>query len=134
MKRLQDLDDKSDNSSRSKELPSPRALCHSELAKEIFVDLSEGVSLDVHRNRCHDFQEFHQGGVFQPVVGLWKNVLEVRVFSLNGSHGVIDSLPDICSLGFLKEFLEAGGFGKVKNTFCLIVGLPDLSAARSLAF
>ena len=53
---------------------------------------------------------------------------------LDGPHGVVDGLSDICSLGFLKEFLETGGFGKVKDTFCLIVGLPDLSATCSFAF
>ena len=67
------------------------------------------------------FLTSHQGGVFQPGVGLWQNILEVRVFAIDGSHGVVDGLSSMCPFGFLKEFVETCGFGKEENAFGLIV-------------
>jgi len=48
-------------------------------------------------------EQFHQGGVFQPVVGLGQHILEVRVLALDGPHGVVDGLADVLPLGQVEH-------------------------------
>jgi hypothetical protein len=59
------------------------------------VNLSEGSSLDCHRDSCEVLQQRNQKFFSQTVVSLGENVLEAFVLGLNRFHGLVDGLADV---------------------------------------
>ena len=81
------------------ELASALPFGHGEVAEKVLVNLAEGVSLNLHRNLLHDTQQLDQRAFFEAVVGFGKDAVHLRVFRLNGFHGVGNRLTDVLILG-----------------------------------
>ena len=120
-----DADDELDDGGGGEELAALLALAHGEVAEEVFVDLAEGVSLDVYGDGVHRLEQFLEQGVLEAVVGLGEHVFEVGVLRLDGPHGLVDGRADVGPLGERDQRREAGRFGKVKDTAGLIVRRAD---------
>ena len=78
---------------------------HGELAEEVFVDLAEGIPSMSIGIDGEVLQQRDQQVLFQRVVGLGQNVLEVFVLGLDGLHGVVDGLADV---GALRQIQQGG--------------------------
>ncbi len=103
VERLDDADDELDDGGGGEELAALLPLAHGELAEEVFVDLAEGVPLDVHGDGVHGLEQLDEQGVLEAVVGLGQDVLEVGVLRLDGAHGVVDGLADVGPFGQLQQ-------------------------------
>ena len=132
MERLDDLDDELDDAGGREELAALLPLRHGEVAEEVFVNLAEGIALDGHRDRGEVLQQGDEQVLFESVVGLGQNVLEVFVLGLDGLHGLVDGLADVGAFGQVQQVGEPGLFGEVEDALSLIVGLADLAATAAL--
>ena len=122
-----DADDELDDGGGGEELAALLAFAHGEVAEEVFVDLAEGVSLDVHGDGIHGLEQFLEQGVLEAVVGLGEHILEVGILCFDGAHGLIDGRADVGHLGKGDQRREARCFGQVEDAASLIVRRADLS-------
>ena len=133
MERLDDADDELDDGGGGEELAALLALAHGEVAEEVFVDLAEGVPLDVHGDGVHGLEQFLEQGVLEAVVGLGQHVLEVGVLRLDGAHGVVDGRADVGPFGQCDQRREARRLGQVEHAPGLIVRRADLAPPAACA-
>ena len=129
---LDDLHDQLDDAGWGEELAALLPLRHGELPQEILVNLAEGIALDGHGDGGEVLQQRDQQVLFEVVVGLGQNVLEVFVLGLDRFHGRVDGLADIGALWEIEQSCEPSFFGEVQDALSLIVGLPDLAATGGL--
>ena len=130
---LDDADDELDDGGGGEELAALLALAHGEVAEEVFVNLAEGVPLDVHGDGVHGLEQFLEQGVLEAVVGLGQHVLEVGVLRLDGAHGVVDGRADVGPLRQLDQRRETRRLGQVEHAPGLIVRRADLPPPAACA-
>jgi hypothetical protein len=73
------------------------------LAEEVFVDLAEGVPLDVERNGVEGLEQGRQGIVADLLVGLGQHPFQLGIFLLDKTHRQIDLLADVLPLGEIQQ-------------------------------
>ena len=92
LERLDDVDDQLDDRRGREELAATLSLSEGEVAKEVLVDLPEGVALDVVWDRADQAKKFGQDRVVEPGVVPGEDTLEVGVLHLDRIHGPVDRL------------------------------------------
>ena len=96
------FDNQPNEGGRREELAAALSFGHGEIAEEVFVDFSESVALNLHRNLFHDTQQFDKRALFEAVVSLGQDAVHLRVLRLNGFHGVGNRLTDVFILGQIQ--------------------------------
>ena len=91
LKRFDNLNDQLNERGRCEELAAPLAFRHCEVAEEILVDFTEGIAFDIHRNLCHDAEQFKEGALFESIIGFGQDTINAAVFCLQSPslHSVI---------------------------------------------
>ena len=131
MERFDDFHDELDERGRREKLSAPSPLAHGELAEKVFVNLSEGIALDVHRDGVERPQQRHEDAAVEPREGLRKHVLEFLVFLLDGLHGFVDLLTDVRSLWEIEKCLKPRRLRQEHDALRLVVRLPDLASSSA---
>src|SRR5665647_839041 len=126
-------DDEPDNRGGCEELATLLPFAHSEVTKEIFVDLAEGVSFYVHGDGIHDFEQFHEQGTLEAVVGLGKYILEAGIRHFNSAHSFVDSSTYVSALRQRDESRKARFFRKIEYTLGLVVRRADGASSATFA-
>src|SRR6266702_7959292 len=129
LKGFDDLDDQFDDGGRCEEFAAFLSLGHGELAQEVFVDFAEDVSLDIHWYLGEGFEQRDKG----IVVELWivgrQDAAQFFVFSLDGFHGVVDSLANVFAFRQPEQVGETRLRWQVHDTASLVIGLANGAAA-----
>ena len=133
MVRFDDFHDQLDDAGGREELAALLPFRHGELAKEVFVNLAEGIALDVHRHGGEVLQQRDQKFFVEAVVRLRQNVLQVFVVGFDGLHRLVDGLADVGAFRQIQQGGEPGCFRQVKNALRLIVRLANRSPSGALA-
>src|SRR6266566_2010880 len=132
LKGFDDLDDQFDDRGRSEEFAALLSLGHGELAQEIFVDFAEDVSLDIHWYLREGLEQCDKGIIVELRIVGRQDAAQFFVFSLDGFHGVVDSLANIFAFRQPEQVGETRLRWQVHDTASLVIGLANGAAASDV--
>src|SRR6266566_3190204 len=132
LKGFDDLDDQFDDGGRREEFAALLSLGHGELAQEIFIDFAEDVSLDIHWYLREGLEQCDKGIIVELRIVGRQDAAQFFVFSLDGFHGVVDSLANIFAFRQPEQVGETRLRWQVHDTASLVIGLANGAAAADM--
>lgn len=119
---LQHLDEEADDAGGREELAALLPLTHGEGAEEVFIDLPEGVALQISGDGGEGFEQVAEQEGIEDLIALRQHAGHVRIVPLDGLHGLIHRLADVRALRKLEQLRKASPGSEKQHALRMVGG------------